>query len=99
MKNMSNFKGTQGEFKVTKGNMSDLEISNREVRAGVVPYSDEEGQANARLFANSKKVLEAAIELLRFKTELRFIIMEKFVTPDNAVKALKQLEQAINDSL
>src|SRR5690348_8421724 len=62
-------------------------------------FSNEETEANAKLFAASKKLLASGLEVLRFKDSISYMASESMVTPDNLLKALIELEQAINESL
>lgn len=59
------FKGTKGNFEISPSIPNSFEIINDEslpTRACEIPYNDDEGKSNARLFANSKNLLKAAIE-------------------------------------
>lgn len=112
MKTMKDFKGTKGEFSsgfdFTANRGDELEIYANGILNwiavvkcgdGGINVTPEEARANARLFVNSKKVLEAAIEVMRFSSSLKVIADEKLQYPDNCISAFNNLEQAINDSL
>lgn len=96
---MNDFKGTKGEFKTSLSTFinQEIEVSGNVARACVIPYADEEGLANAKLFANSKKVLEALIELLSYAPDGQ---SERPTAFDNGLlSAIGKAKQAINDSL
>lgn len=83
---MKDFKGSSGDFKIGPC-----------ANGGVILYLDKDQQiqivneANARLFANSKKVLEAAIGLVKYLDSYSLAGYEKAM--------VEKLEKAINDSL
>lgn len=98
MKTMKDFKGTQGEFEIVGNKIQvnpddPLETSTIAMMFGSMAM--DENIANARLFANSKKVLEAAIEAANV---LRVTSQADGVSSISKA-ALSKLEQAINDSL
>jgi len=107
MKTMKDFKGSDGdwylgeEFQTEFGSIATpINTSGESTHISEVyqrNYDDPEGTANARLFANSKKLLEAAIELSKFIEERKDV-----GTPDywcDMYDLHRALEQAINDSL
>lgn len=98
MKTMNDFKGTPGlfeirylsgfEYQVVANGQVVLEIDGVYGDYATCEENEARHLADARLFANSKKVLEAAIGVCR-----------EFDDPNDSVEAFKKLEQAINDSL
>ena len=105
MKTMENFDGSKGDFKYGYPFVDSDQLFIKcdsgfvaEVKAPDT-WMKVESEANAKLFVNSKKVLEAAIEVLRFKDSISYMASEQMVTPDNLLKSFVNLEQAINDSL
>ena len=106
MKTMKDFKGTKGEFKFTPyfNTQNDHEFALGSIESDDETfvaqiwndlYSEEEAQANAKLFAASKKLLEVLVEA----RELDFGGEPK--TPmGHAIKEyLIKVEQVINEVL
>jgi len=57
-------KHTQGEWEYLKLTYTnEFEISNGKTRSAVVPYTDDEGLANAKLIAAAPKLLQGLIDL------------------------------------
>lgn len=115
MKNMSDFKGTKGEFKINLDDPAKVVMYEKESSKRIALLYNEEkyvylpkgqAEANARLFANSKNVLEAAIEAHEFVCmSLAFEAGRTTSDADKISEFIKEhpfrikLEQAISDSL
>lgn len=92
MKTLLDFKGTQGEFNIRPVDDNDFcfeigESPTYAIAAIYVCKNASEAKANAKLFANSKKVLEA------------LILVREHMTAHIPEHVFDKVEQAINNSL
>lgn len=93
MKTMQNFLGSMGDFKTGKTSTGKHKvIDNHGFSVATLGYGIQ-SEYDARLFANSKKVLEAAIDAHKALND------EQTLRGGGFEFELSKLENAINDSL
>lgn len=107
MKTMKDFKGTPGEFEIMGNKIQvdpDHPMNTITVAMMYGSMALEENHANARLFVNSKRVLEAAIKYIESVQQFARVAGNSHFTVVANCRAdmyekERNLEQAINDSL
>jgi hypothetical protein len=84
-----NTKHTQGEWKYLKlTHTNEFEISNGKTRSAVVPYTDDEGLANAKLITAAPELLEALNNLILANTHNKGEFIMKRI--DEGIEAIKK---------
>jgi hypothetical protein len=102
MKTMKDFKGSQGNFELKRGNQ--IMVNDRiiaRVQGDILLPTDlrlRQEESDAKLFAASKKLLEALIECQSELYSIHSQYGDKQNAEDNSI-ALQKAKQAINESL